>query len=91
MICKLPITFLSDDLTIEWIPRAEYISSGHLEKLITDWLDFSFPESQADVLLHEFQDVKRNSQGFATIPISSLNPVSYNMGVVIIITFPVAI
>ncbi|XP_075506452.1 uncharacterized protein LOC142543220 [Primulina tabacum] len=36
-----------------------------------EYHDF-FPESQADTLLLEVKDVKRNTQGFATIPISSL-------------------
>ncbi|XP_073135598.1 uncharacterized protein [Henckelia pumila] len=36
-----------------------------------EYHDF-FPESQADALLLEVQDVKRHTQGFATIPISSL-------------------
>lgn len=41
-------------------------------------LNSSFPESQGDALLLEVQDAMKNSQGCATIPISSLtdNPVS---------------
>lgn len=34
---------------------------------------FSFPESEADALLLEVQDLKKSIQGRATIPISSLN------------------
>ncbi|KZV54990.1 hypothetical protein F511_35699 [Dorcoceras hygrometricum] len=37
----------------------------------SEYHDF-FPESEADALLLEVQDVKRNTQGFATIPVSSL-------------------